>query len=97
MGLFAWFQSNRAERKRDQAALEIDIAAGVLERCPICHAVSDRQRDDRLTAAEAAAQAAFERGDPLVAIFDGDREDLLRRLRKVREPLPYNCICQDSG
>lgn len=95
MGLLDLFNSD--ERRKDKVALQIDLATGVLEQCPVCRAVTDRMRDDRLSLAEAEAQAAFDRNDPQVALFAGDRDDLLRRLRSVREPLPFECICQDSG
>ena len=97
MGLFDFFKGDKEQRARDQVALEIDIASGVLTRCPVCRAVTDRQRDDRLPAADVLAHEAFDRNDPQIAVFQGDRDDLLRRLRTVRNPLPYNCICQDAG
>ena len=33
-------------------AIEIDLAVGVLEECPVCRRIFDRQHDDRLPAAE---------------------------------------------
>lgn len=95
MGLFDFF--NGDERSRDKVALEIDLEAGVLEQCPVCRSVFDRQHDERLPAADAAAHQAFDDNDPRVAIFNGDRDDLLARLRSVRKPIPYACICEDNG
>jgi len=95
MGLFDFFNSD--ERKKNQAAIAIDLQAGVVERCPICGTVFDRQHDERLPAADVAAHEAFDRHDPLIAIFNGNREDLLARLRSAREPLPYACNCEDQG
>ena len=95
MGFFDFFNSD--ERRKNRAALEIDIQAGVLERCPLCNSVYDRGHDERLATADATAHRAFDRADPLVAPFNGDRTDLLKRLRDVRKPYPYNCPCQDAG
>jgi len=95
MGLFDLFNSD--QRKKDQVAIEIDLRAGVLERCPVCRQVVDKQHDERLPAAELAAQQAFDRNDPLVAIFNGDRADLLARLRSAREPVPFSCLCDEAG
>ncbi len=83
--------------ERDQVAIAIDLAAGVLEQCPVCRTVTDRQRDDRLPAADLLAHQRFDEQDPSVAVFRGDRDDLLRRLRSVRDRFDFNCICQDAG
>jgi hypothetical protein len=82
---------------RDAVAIEIDIAAGVLDACPICRDISDRQHDDRLPSAEHLAHQRFDRHDPSVAVYAGDRGDLLRRLRAVRKRFGYNCRCMDAG
>ncbi|HHI76047.1 MAG TPA: hypothetical protein ENJ94_02630 [Gammaproteobacteria bacterium] len=95
MGLFDFLLSDDA--RKDAVAVEIDLEAGVLERCDVCRAVFDRGHDDRLPAADALAHELFDRNDPRVALFRGDRDELLRRLRSAREPIPYNCICEDAG
>lgn len=95
MGLFDFFNSD--ESKKNEVALEIDIATGVLERCDVCRTVVDHENDALLPAAEAEAHLAFDNHDPRVAIFNGDREDLIKRLRSVREDCPYLCLCQDTG
>jgi hypothetical protein len=95
MGLFDFF--NTDEHKKNAVAIEIDLQAGVLERCPICGTVFDREHDERLPTADAAAHEAFDRNDPTVAIFNGNREDLLARLRSARKPLPYACTCENEG
>ena len=82
---------------RDKVAIEIDLAAGVLEECPVCRAVTDRQRDDRLPAADLEAHQRFDHADPSIDVFDGDRDDLLRRLRSVRGKFGYDCTCQQAG
>jgi hypothetical protein len=95
VGLFDLFSSE--ERRRDAVAVDIDVDAGVLHRCDICRAVYDRGGDARLPAADALAHELFERNDPRVAVFKGNREDLLRRLRSARKPIPYGCICENTG
>jgi hypothetical protein len=86
-----------ADAARDAVAIEIDVAAGVLDVCPICRDISDRQRDDRLPDAEHLAHQRFERHDPSVAVYAGDREELLRRLRAVRDRFGYHCRCMEAG
>lgn len=97
MGFLDFFRRQSADRQSRQAAIDIALRSGVIQRCPVCHALYDRQNDGRLPAADAEAHAAFDRHDPAVAIFAGDRERLLRLLREVREPLPYACDCEDQG
>lgn len=95
MGLFDFLR--RPGDDLDEVAIEIDVEAGVLERCPVCRTVSDKQRDDRLPAADAIAHARFDTGDPSVAPFNGDRAGLLARLRSVRDRFGYHCLCQEMG
>lgn len=95
MGLFDFLRLD--ERKKDRVAIDFDLQAGVLEECPVCRTVFDRQHDERLAAAEIAVHQAFDNHDPRVAIFNGDRADLLKRLRSARESVPFACICADSG
>jgi hypothetical protein len=95
MGHFDPFRQPGAAR--DAVAIEIDLAAGVLDACPVCRGISDRQRDYRLPAADLLAQQRFDHGDPSVAVFAGDRGDLLRRLRSVRDRFDYDCLCQQAG
>jgi hypothetical protein len=95
MGLFDFLR--RPGDRLDDIAIEIDIEAGVLQRCPVCRTVSDRLRDDRLPAADAIAHSRFDAGDASVAPFDGDRDDLLARLRSVRDRFGFNCLCQEMG
>lgn len=95
MGIFDFFRRPGADR--DKVAIEIDVATGVLEECPVCRGLSDKQRDDRLPAADLEAHQRFDHKDPSVAVFQGDREDLLRRLRSVRKGVDYHCRCMDAG
>ena len=95
MGIFDFFRRPGAER--DKIAVEIDVASGVLEECPVCRTVFDRQRDDRLPVADLEVHRRFDQNDPSVAAFDGDRDDLLRRLRSVRDGFDYHCTCQQAG
>jgi hypothetical protein len=95
MDFFDFFR--RPGASRDKVAIDIDLATGVLEECPVCRGLSDKQRDDRLPAADLEAHQRFDRNDPSVAVFQGDREDLLRRLRSVRDGVNYHCTCMDAG
>lgn len=95
MGFFDLFSSE--DRRKDSVAIDIDIEAGVLQRCDVCRSVSDKGHDERLPAADAIAHELFDRNDSRVALFRGNRPDLLARLRSARKPISYNCICEDAG
>ncbi len=95
MGLFDLFR--RPGDARDKVAIEIDLATGVLEACPVCRAVTDKQRDDRLPVADLEVHRRFDHADPSIVAFAGDRDDLLRRVRSVRDRFDYHCICQQAG
>jgi hypothetical protein len=95
MGFFDFLR--RPNARRDQVAIEIDLAAGVLEACPVCRGISDKQRDDRLPAADLLVHQRFDHAHPSIAAFDGDRDDLLQRLRSVRARFNYHCTCHDAG
>lgn len=95
MGIFDSF--GRTDSPRDQVAIEIDVASGVLEECPVCRTVFDRQHDERLAAAELEVHQRFDRDDPSIAVFAGDRDDCIRRLRSVRDRFNYHCLCQQMG
>ena len=95
----AWFDLlKRRPRGRDDVALDIDLEVGVLERCPVCREVFDRQHDDRIAEAEKLARQRFAAGDPAIrAAYGEDIDDLCRRLDTVRERFEYDCLCQDMG
>lgn len=93
-----WFDFlRRPDTAADRVAIAIDIEAGVLEACPVCRAITDRLRDDRLPVADRLALERLEAGDPQLAAFRGDRDALLRRLRSVRDRFGYECDCQQGG
>ncbi|MCB1791058.1 MAG: hypothetical protein KDJ24_12245 [Gammaproteobacteria bacterium] len=95
MGIFDYYR--RGDAARDRVAIEIDVAAGVLEECLVCRQIADKQRDDRLAVAELDVHQRFDHADPSVAVFNGDRDDLLRRLRTVRKRFDYHCLCHSTG
>lgn len=97
MGLKHFFQRRRLQRQREQAAIEIDLEAGVLQRCPICHEVYDRQQLKDLGPAIELAEKAFDRHDPRVALFGDDRQALLALLDKARDAVPFACACDERG
>lgn len=95
MGIFDFFRRPGADR--DKVAIEIDLAAGVLQRCRTCGGIADKLRDDRLPAADLLAHQRFDHNHPSIAVFQGDRDDLLHRLRSVRDKFGYNCSCENAG
>jgi hypothetical protein len=92
-----WFRRFRAKWARQDAAKRIDLEAGVLEECPVCRNLVDKQHDDRLPIADQIAKQRVRDNDPSVAVFDGDLAALQRQLRDVRDAAPYTCICEDAG
>ena len=94
MGFFDFLRSTGA-RKRD-VAREIDIGAGVLTTCPVCGEATDRGDHARMPEAETEARARFDRQDPSVGIFHGNRDELLELLYEVRDATEWDCRC-DSG
>ena len=95
MGFFDLFR--RPGAARDKVAIEIDVATGVLEECLICHSLANKNRDDRLPAADLEAHQRFDANDPSIAVFEGDRDDLLQRLRTVRRRIPFCCACDSQS
>lgn len=95
MGWFDFLRRPGAER--DAVAIRIDLDAGLLQQCPVCRAITDKGHDDRLAAAERIAVERLDAGDPGVAVFRGDRADLLQRLRDVRARFDYECDCAKGG
>lgn len=95
MNLFGWL--NSPEKRKNRVAIEIDKQTGVLEECPVCRDLADKGRDDLLPTADAEAHRRFDSDDPSVAIFAGDREDLLRRLRTVRDGYNFQCTCESTS
>ena len=90
-----WFDFLRSKRDPMRAAAErIDLEAGVLERCPVCHEIVDKQRDDLLDTADRRAAQLVAESDPLVQSFRGDLDRLKRLLREVRAPRAFNCRCE---
>jgi hypothetical protein len=94
MGFFDLFRRPGADR--DKVAIEIDVATGVLERCLFCKNLRNKNRDNLLPVADLEAHQRFDRNDPSIAVFNGDRDDLLRRLRSVRRTVPFRCPCDDD-
>ncbi|MCB1787839.1 MAG: hypothetical protein H6953_07220 [Chromatiaceae bacterium] len=82
---------------RDKVAIEIDLEAGVLNECPVCRTIFDLNNDGQLPTADLLAHQRFDHRDPSVAVFAGDRGDLLRRLRSVRDRFDYHCNCLKAG
>ncbi len=95
MGFFDFF--NSPEKRKRGIALEIDLAVGVLERCPVCNSIADKQRDELLADARREAQRRFDAGDPKLALFENNHEELFELLDSVRKPVNYMCDCEDAG
>lgn len=68
----------------------------MLERCLFCNTPANKNRDGLLPVADLEAHQGFDRNDPSIAVYEGDRDDLLRRLRSVRQRIPYRCSCDSQ-
>lgn len=87
MGLFDFLKS-RSDPDRD-LAVEIDLKAGVLQRCPMCHDVTFRE----------SGLARLGRAEELLAsrADDATRERVAPLLRAVCDDFGVLCTCEDSG
>ncbi len=84
-------------RRKDplrRAAEQIDLDTGVLEQCPVCRDIVDKQRDDLLPMADDRAARLVAEGDALVRPFGGDLARLRKLLREVRKPCEFSCRCE---
>ncbi len=95
--MMRWFNRIFAKWARHDAVERIDLEAGVLEECPVCRTIVDKQHDGRLPVADAIAEQRIRARDPSVAAFDGDLDALKQQLRDIRDDYPYACICEDAG
>lgn len=86
------FNGPKAARRR--AATAVGLEAGLLEECPVCREVVDKQRRDRLEAADAVAADWIERDDPRVRVFHGDVDALRKAVREVRNRYDVMCTCE---
>lgn len=93
MDIFGFLKSFQNNGARDRVAADINVDTGALERCPLCQEVFDREHKERIPAAEAEANRRIDNHDPSVACFEGDREDLLKRMQRIRNEAPFQCIC----
>ena len=95
--MIGYLFGDRKARARRKAAIAIDLEAGVLEQCPVCRAIADKLRDDRLTTADTLAAERIAQASPEVAVFGGDLQALQAELREVRREFPYSCTCESIG
>ena len=95
--MIRWFRRFRTKWARQDAARRIDLEAGVLEECPVCRTLVDKQHADRLSTADHIAEQRVRDNDPSVAVFEGNLAALKRQLRDVRDEAPFTCICEDAG
>ncbi|MGB0713234.1 MAG: hypothetical protein ACPGUC_06710 [Gammaproteobacteria bacterium] len=82
------FFKPRSDPDRD-LAVEIDLEAGVLRRCPLCHDITFR---------ESGLAHLARAGDLLDARLQGaDRDRVKPLLRSVCDAYGVLCTCEDSG
>ena len=86
----------KAAAKR-KLAVAIDLETGVLEACPVCRTIADKQVDENvLTRADAVVDRLFAENAPEVAVFNGDAQALKKQLRDVRKRYGYLCACENN-
>ncbi len=84
----------RAEKRR--IATAIAASTHVLEECPVCRGYADKQVGEEVLAkADQVIDELFARNAPEIAIFAGDRDELKRLIRDVRNDYGYLCPCED--
>ncbi len=92
--LFDRLFGREAEKRR--IATTIAASTQVLEECPVCRGYADKQVGEEVqTRADEAIDALFDRNAPEVAIFSGDRDELKRLIRDVRNDYSYLCPCEE--
>jgi len=84
------------ERKR-QAAVEIAIRAGVLNRCELCEELTEDHSEELLTKAYAIANSLITKNDPLTQDFktnSRDRRELTDILKNLWTDFSDECKCK---
>lgn len=95
--MIQWLRRFRARSARHNVAIRINLEAGVLEECPVCRTIVDKQHKERLPIADQIAAQRVRANDPSVTVYRGDLEAIKKQLRKVRKDCPYLCVCEDAG
>jgi hypothetical protein len=74
-----------------QSALRIAEIAGLVGRCDVHEVYFDLLDDEQLEHAYRLANKLVSEGDPLVAVFDGDRRELTNFVRDCRSEIGMDC------
>ena len=95
MGLFDFLSSEA--RQKDRIAKTFALEAGLIAECPVCRGLTDRLDDRPLATLEQLIDQAFDQQDARVAVFQGDRKALRDLVHRIREELPYQCLCESTS
>ena len=92
MGLLDFLISDSEKKRR--AAVALALETGLLQECPVCREVTERDVSERmLEQTERRGEEWLARSDSRAAVFKGDREVMKRSVREVAKKAPFSCIC----
>ena len=80
-----------AQDEKHAVAVQIALEVGLLEKCEVHGCVYDAMNDFVLDDAFRCGEELITRGDPLVAVFQGNRRRLRHAIEDVRSGMPNSC------
>ena len=93
MGLLDFLLSNSAKRRR--AAESLCIETGMLQECPVCRELTERDISEQmLERTERLGEERMAKFDPSLAIFNSDSEALRLTIRETVKRAPFSCVCE---
>ena len=95
--IVAWLKRLFARPQEEVVLERVCIDAGILEECPVCHTVADKQHDARLNIADELLEQRIGAHDPALARFGSNTDAAKRALRALRERYPFSCLCESTG
>ena len=97
MGLFDFLLTEK--HKKEKVATRIGLQSGAFQECPVCRDVTEAGSYENY--ADQVAAVVDERlklpVDDDMKLFQGNREELLRKISEVAKKLPYHCSCHTGG
>ena len=91
-----YFRSEKSNRQaKRNAAVALGLETGMFGECPVCREIIERQSPQQLLdqTMRLAEQLIRDR-DERVAVFDGNSDELISLLRRLKTDLPYECVCE---
>jgi hypothetical protein len=93
MGMLDFLLSEKEKKRR--AAIAVGLETGLFQECPVCREITEKQApEQKVLETERLAEEWLTKFDPRVEIFKGDRKELKRLIRDVKEKAEYSCVCE---